>query len=84
MNMTIYQAVAILQAERVLQSVGCEGPDIKDESGWLGCVREAGRVVRCDLLFRDQFEDLSLLQECPCGETCDGTGDRDGLCSRRD
>ncbi len=84
MNMTIYQALAILQAERVLQRVECDGPDISGDSAWAAYVKEASRVVRSDPLFRDQFNDLALLIECPCGEDCDGTGDSEGLCKCRD
>lgn len=83
--MHIKQAVAILLAERVLQEVGAGGPDIQAEgSAWAAYVREAGRIIRGDPLFRDQFNDLTLLQECPCEEPCDGTGDSDGLCKCRD
>lgn len=82
--MNIDQAVAILQAERVLQAVGAGGPDIEGPSAWLGYVRKAGRVIQGDPLFRNEFKDLSLLNECPCGSDCDGTGDCDDLCKCRD
>jgi hypothetical protein len=63
--MTIDQAVAILEAERVLQAVGAGGPDIGREgdfTAWRDYVEQAGRVVQGDPLFRNEFNDLNLLK----------------------
>lgn len=60
--MNIDQAVAILEAERVLQDIGCGGPDIHAGSAWKAYVKEAGRVIQGDPLFRNEFKDLSLLK----------------------
>lgn len=87
MKMTIHQAVAILEAERVLQRVGCEAPDISGDSAWAAYVKEASRVVRSDPLFRDQFNDLALLR-CSCAYQraggCDGQGNCEAPCKCRD
>lgn len=81
--MTIEQAVAILEAERVLQDIRCGGPDIQDEAGWLGLVREAGRTIQREPFAWKEFKDLALLNECPCdfGGGCDSAT---GPCKCRD
>lgn len=56
------QAIAILQAERVLQVVGAGGPDIEGKSAWRDYVVQAGRVIQGDPLFRNEFNDLNLLK----------------------
>jgi len=66
--MTIDQAVAILDAERVLQGVGAEGPDTCGFSAWRDYVEEAGRVIQGDPLFRNAYNDITLLN-CGC-ENC--------------
>ncbi len=79
--MTTDQAVAILEAERVLETVGCGGPDVHVGSAWEAYVKEAGRTIRPDPSYRAEFSDLAMLQECPCDENCDGAGDCSGDCS---
>ena len=59
--MTIEQAVAILEAERVLQRVGANGPDCDEGSAWFEYVKKAYSVVQSDSLFRDSFNDLQLI-----------------------
>jgi len=73
--MTIEQAVAILEAERVLQynrHVRANG------AAWRAYVQEAGLVIQSDPLLRGGFNDLHSLRRCPCGAGCDGTGDCEG------
>lgn len=62
--MTLDQAVAILQAERVLQEVGERGPDIEDGSAWRAYIKEAGKMIKGDPLSHNEFNDLHLLREC--------------------
>lgn len=77
--MTIDQATAILEAERILQNsdfaeIQCEGPYTGGGSAWLAYVKEADRVVQGDPLFRHEFDDLALLQRCSCSHGCDRCG----------
>ena len=60
--MTVDQAEAILEAERVLQTVGCDGPDSAPGSAWNDYVKEAGRTLKPYMLFRNAFNDLHLLE----------------------
>ena len=53
--MTLEQAEAILEAERVLQEVGAGGPDNIEGSAWHGLVSEACKIA--DLA---EFSDLHL------------------------
>ncbi len=55
--MTIYQAIAILDAERVLQTVGCCDP----KSAWIDFVQEAGRIIKGNAQWCNAFTDLNLL-----------------------
>lgn len=61
--MTIDQAVAILEAERVLQSVGCDGPDYVPGTAWYDYVKEASSVIKNDPLWHNAFDDLHLLED---------------------
>jgi len=60
--MTIEQAVAILEAERVLQQVGCNGPDCSNGSAWYNYVHSAADALIGDPLFCGAFGDLHLLE----------------------
>ncbi len=60
--MTTSQAIAILEAERVLQMVGCEGPDSVPGMAWNDYVTLAGCVVKEDASVPDGFSDLHILQ----------------------
>jgi hypothetical protein len=56
--MTYEQACAILEAERVLQAVGRDGPDTHKGSAWYDYVECAFCVVADDPVFWDEFNDL--------------------------
>ena len=80
--MTIEQAVAILEAERVLQWVETmphpdDCPDCHDGSAWLAYVYEAGLVVETDPLLRHEFDDIALLRR---KGACIGACRTDGTC----
>ena len=63
--MTIEQAVAILEAERVLQTVGAGGPEIDVGTPWHGYVAEAVRIIdTTPHKALDRFKDLHLAQDC--------------------
>lgn len=62
-NMTTEQAIAILEAERVLQDVGCNGPDCNPGSAWHDYVQEAGRTVQSDTTVFETFSDLDILED---------------------
>lgn len=61
--MTIDQAVAILEAERVLQAVATEGPDCNPGSAWHDYVKEAGRSIKGSPKWCNAFSDLDLLED---------------------
>jgi len=61
--MTIDQAVAILQAEQVLQDEGRDGPDSAKGTAWNDYVREAASVVKDDRLCAIEARGLHLLEE---------------------
>lgn len=69
--MTIEQAVAILEAERVLQHAdgqndgGPEGPDYAQGTPWHTYVVEAFSVIKGDRLLRNTFDDLHFLEDYP-------------------
>ncbi len=65
--MTIDQAIAILEAERVLQMVGCDGPDSVKGTAWYDYAQEAGRVIKSDRLWCKEFNDLYLLRDASGG-----------------
>lgn len=56
--MTYEQACAILEAERVLQSVRCKGLNIHKGSAWYDYVKCAFDVVANDPVFWGEFDDL--------------------------
>jgi hypothetical protein len=62
MTMTTGQAIAILEAERVLQAVGCDGPDSVPGTPWNDYVKQAGAVVSADDTVFETFSDLHLLK----------------------
>lgn len=61
--MTTEQAIAILEAERVLQVVACDGPSVHQGSAWRDYVLEAGRTVRPDPTVFDTFSYLDVLED---------------------
>lgn len=61
--MTIKQAIAILDAERVLQHVGAGGPDCSVGTAWCDYVREASDVVDAANEYCGNFTDLQLVKE---------------------
>ncbi len=60
--MTIDQAVAILEAERVLQIVGAEGPDSVSGAAWNDYIQEAGAVIQTNKFWCNAFDDLHVLK----------------------
>jgi hypothetical protein len=61
--MTVSQAVSILEAERVLQHVGCDGPDCAEGGAWHNYVSEAVAAIADDSLFCNEFDDCGLVAE---------------------
>jgi hypothetical protein len=61
--MTKNQAEAILLAERVLQSVGSEGPDANDGGPWNNYVHEAASAVAGDPLLKGLCDGLHILED---------------------
>jgi hypothetical protein len=61
--MTTDQAIAILEAERVLQHVGANGPDCNPGSAWNDYVIQAGAIVSADETVFETFSDLHLLED---------------------
>ena len=61
--MTTEQAIAILEAERVLQEKGCEGPDWVEGTPWYNYVKQARQVISTDSRLVAQFADLHLCRE---------------------
>jgi len=61
--MTTEQAIAILEAERILQMVGCEGPDWVEGTAWHAYVKQARSVISTDSRLVAQFADLHLCKE---------------------
>ena len=61
--MTIEQAIAILEAERVLQSVGCNGPDWVEGTARNNYVKQAHSVISADIRLVAEFSDLHLCKD---------------------
>ncbi len=61
--MTLDQAVAILEAERILQYVGAEGPNSVPGTAWNDYVQKAGAIIQADKFWCSAFDDLHLLDD---------------------
>ena len=61
--MTINQAKAILEAESVLQGVGCGGPDCSVGCPWFDFVRQATELLYADGSSLKRFYYLHLVQD---------------------
>jgi hypothetical protein len=61
--MTFDQAEAILLAERVLQAVGCDGPDTRPSGAWYAYTHEAASVVFGSQYGKELCDGLHILVE---------------------